>query len=247
MTMKYENASEVLPEPLLQELRKYAAGKLLYIPLAEEKKAWGEVSGYRQLLIKRNQFIVNKFLHGNEIHELSKEFSLSEETIKKIVYSRKETNKLNYFPTTKSAKEYAQAGMLEEWLHTYLLFDRRNKAFSEGLNLVCRYYLGPVIMPLQLFQRSSGPEEHMKWKVDQAVFEHRVALWMDKIRLNEELPPLIINYEENAFEINSDNPLFEALIRTEMKKHPIIIWTTERSDYSSFINEYRTYVENDFI
>lgn len=37
--MKYENAGEVLPEELLKEIQKYAAGKLLYIPKGEEKKA----------------------------------------------------------------------------------------------------------------------------------------------------------------------------------------------------------------
>lgn len=36
--MKYENASDVIPEELLKEIQKYAAGKLLYIPSGEEKK-----------------------------------------------------------------------------------------------------------------------------------------------------------------------------------------------------------------
>jgi len=30
--MNYENAGDVLPERLLKEVKKYAAGKLLYIP-----------------------------------------------------------------------------------------------------------------------------------------------------------------------------------------------------------------------
>ena len=68
------------------------------------------------------------FLHGIEIRELSKEFFLSVETIKRIVYSKKDTNKLDYHPTSRSAREYSEAGMLEVWIHTYLLFDRYNKA-----------------------------------------------------------------------------------------------------------------------
>ncbi|GAB6930533.1 hypothetical protein JCM10914A_45160 [Paenibacillus sp. JCM 10914] len=45
--MKYENASDVIPEGLLKEVQKYAAGKLLYIPSGEEKKQHcHDISGY---------------------------------------------------------------------------------------------------------------------------------------------------------------------------------------------------------
>ncbi|WP_251038365.1 hypothetical protein [Paenibacillus albidus] len=122
--MNYENAGDVLPEQLLKG-----------IPLEKEKKAWGEVSGYRHFLVKRNQLILNMFLHGIEIRKLSKEFFLSEETIKRIVYSKK--------PTSRSAMEYSEAGMLEEWIHTYLLFDRYNKAemTEKTMHLQMDYYL----------------------------------------------------------------------------------------------------------
>lgn len=243
MTLNYENAGDVLPEQLLKEVKKYAAGKLLYIPLEQEKKAWGEVSGYRHYLVRRNQFILNKFMHGTEIRELANEFCLSEETVKRIVYSKKDTNKLDYHPTSKSAIAYADAGMLEEWIHTYLLFDRRNKSFSDGLRLFSRYYLGPIKMPLSLFQRSSGPEDNMKWKVHPTVFENRVMSWTDKIKSGEETPPLIINYDNGIFEINNDNPLFEALNRSGVTEHPIIIWITEKEDYATFATDYAMYVE----
>lgn len=39
--MKYENAKDVLPKELLEELKKYAAGKLLYVPLGDKKRNWG--------------------------------------------------------------------------------------------------------------------------------------------------------------------------------------------------------------
>lgn len=43
--MKYEHANDVLPEALVREIQKYAAGKLLYIPSTSGKRAWGEASG----------------------------------------------------------------------------------------------------------------------------------------------------------------------------------------------------------
>lgn len=56
--MKYENAKEILPAQLLAEVQKYVGGKLLYIPVENESKSWGEASGYRQKLLKRNYMIV---------------------------------------------------------------------------------------------------------------------------------------------------------------------------------------------
>lgn len=55
--MKYGNASSILPKELLREVQKYAAGKLLYIPSREEKRAWSETFGYREQLQKRNRMI----------------------------------------------------------------------------------------------------------------------------------------------------------------------------------------------
>lgn len=240
--MKYENAGDILPEHLLQELKIYAAGKLLYVPYDKEKKTWGEVSGYRQFLSKRNQMIFNLFLHGRTIDDLSDEYYLSPETIKKIVYSKKNKQFLDYHPTAESAIEYSNAGLLEEWVHTYLLFDRQNKVFSDGLRLFYRYYFGPLMMPLALFERCSGPEKSMKWKVDFNSFEAQVNEWINRIKNGEHVPPLIINYAAGQFEINCNNPLFEAMKRLNITKYYIIIWITEKEDNDRFMKKFNMYI-----
>ncbi|MEK4852926.1 CD3324 family protein [Paenibacillus sp. FSL H7-0756] len=240
--MNYENAGDILPEKLLQEVKKYAAGKLLYVPQDNHKKAWGEVSGQRQALVRRNQMMLNKFLNGTPVCELSKEYFLSEETVKRIVYSKKDTNKLDYHPTTNSAKAYSEAGMLEEWIHTYLLFGRRNKGFSDGLRLMCRYYAGPLRMPLSLLSRSSGPEGGMMWRVDRDYFEQKVLHWMNDIHAGQDTPPLIVNYAQGELELNCGNPLLEALKRSEVSEYPVILWVTERADYSKALADYAMHV-----
>lgn len=239
--MNYENAGDLLPEELLKEVKKYAAGKLLYVPLDQEKKAWGEASGYRQVLVRRNQIIYNKYLHGTSISELSKEYYLSQETVKRIVYSKKDTNKLDYYPTAQSAAAYSEAGMLEEWIHTYLLFGRRNQAFSEGLRLMCRIYEGPHWLPLDLFKQTSGPGRGMKWQVDQGDFEQKVMHCSKQIQRGEEPPPLIANYVQGTMELNSGNPLLEALHREGVSKYPVIVWMTEAEDYEQYLRHYAEY------
>ena len=87
--MKYKNANDVLPETLLAELQKYAAGELLPIPqLKERRKSWGESSGTRQYLRKRNQEIRDRFGQGQTVDELSDAYSLSPDSIRKIIYAK---------------------------------------------------------------------------------------------------------------------------------------------------------------
>lgn len=245
--MEYLNAKDILPTELLKQVKKYAAGKYLYVPQNEDDmKSWGELSGYRKQLRKRNRMIINKFQHGVTIEELSKEYFLSEETVKKIVYSKKKAEELLFYPHIESAKEYEEQGLLEEWIHTYLLFERKNKAFSDGLYLEERYYIGPIIMPVNFFHRSSGPEEEMKWRVDKGMFEERTNCWMDRLKSNEKVPPLIISYFDNTFEINCNSPLHEALVRMNIKEFPVIIWITLRKDYEDFKQKYGKYVKFDY-
>ena len=67
--MKYENAKDILPASLLREVQKYAEGKAIYIPKRERSKGWGEASGYREKLNKRNALICSRYGAGAGIME----------------------------------------------------------------------------------------------------------------------------------------------------------------------------------
>jgi len=84
--MKYKNASDVLPENLLQEVQKYAAGETLYFPKDKERKKWGEKTGAREYFRERNEEIQQKYLQKMSIEHLANEYFLSVETIRKIVF-----------------------------------------------------------------------------------------------------------------------------------------------------------------
>lgn len=84
--MKYQNAAEILPEYLLQELQNYISGDLLYIPKADPKKEWGADSGSRSYYAKRNSEIRVQFRSGTAVDELAKQYGLADSTIKKIIY-----------------------------------------------------------------------------------------------------------------------------------------------------------------
>lgn len=86
--MKYRNASEILPDILLREIQKYTSGEAIYIPQTEERQKWGEGSGARRYYEERNQKIREKHEEGASMEELSETFSLSVETIRKILYRK---------------------------------------------------------------------------------------------------------------------------------------------------------------
>lgn len=85
--MKYINARDILPEPLVQVLQHHAAGSYIYVP-SDRKKSWGEVSGYRAELDARNQAIVDDHCAGCTVMALAERYALSESAIRKIIRER---------------------------------------------------------------------------------------------------------------------------------------------------------------
>lgn len=241
--MKYENGKDIFPEKLLKQIQKYAAGKVVYIPVGETKRSWGETSGYKRFLAERNRDIKAKFKSGIDIERLADEYYLSVESIRKIVYSKKEVFILDYKCALSSAKEYSAAGKLEEWVHTYLLSDGNNKEFSDGLKLFDRFFIGPVKMPLKLFTRCCGPEENMKYRVNGEWFEYHVNELAEVIRKEKDMPPLIVHYVDGGFELNDGNHRYEAYSRLGIEEYYVIVWITEKHEYDDFVKRYSDYLQ----
>ena len=85
----HKNARDILPDRLLRELQEYVSGETLYIPKAEEKKSWGEMSGARSYYKRRNAEIRKKYAEGTAMDGLCEEYHLSHDTVRKIIYAEK--------------------------------------------------------------------------------------------------------------------------------------------------------------
>lgn len=85
--MKYRNAADILPDTLMRELQKYAAGKLLYVPKPAARRPWGEASGARSYYTQRNEALRARFRAGESIAALAAEYHLSPETVRRILYT----------------------------------------------------------------------------------------------------------------------------------------------------------------
>ena len=87
--MKYINARDVLPEHLIKTLQDYIQGGYIYIPSdASRQKSWGEASGYRLELEKRNRDIILDRRNGMSAEDLSEKYHLSVYAIRKIIYRK---------------------------------------------------------------------------------------------------------------------------------------------------------------
>ncbi|MCT4507187.1 MAG: CD3324 family protein [Tepidibacter sp.] len=91
--MKYEKAQNILPHDILELIQEYIDGGYLYIPRkSDSKKAWGENSGIKNSLKKRNKEIFNRYKQGMLVKELAAQFYLTEHSIRRII--RKEKQKV---------------------------------------------------------------------------------------------------------------------------------------------------------
>ncbi len=87
--MKYINAKEILPDKLIKELQEYVQAGYVYVPAKNEQhKSWGELSGYRKELSKRNSIIISEYRNGASIEELADRYYLSIYAIRKIIYKK---------------------------------------------------------------------------------------------------------------------------------------------------------------
>ena len=241
--MGYRNAQEIFPENLLKQIQRYVAGETIYIPARDERKAWGETSGYQRYIRERNEEIRASFAVGDTIEGLMDRYSLSYDSIKRIVYNRRETAMLKYSATLSSAKAYAEAGKLDAWIHLYLNEEGRNIPFSDGLKLFDRYYFSPAQFPIGLFTRCTGPEPEMKYRVDKDWWEHRIAELEKSVKADDDMPPLIVHYVDGAFELNDGNHRHKVYENLGIEKAWVIIWITEEAERDDFMEKYGEYVK----
>jgi len=84
--MKYKSAQKILPKEIIKIIQQYVDGSYLYIPRKDEnRKSWGENSGFKNELIERNTQIYNSFNNGSSVKELANKYYLTQNSIRKII------------------------------------------------------------------------------------------------------------------------------------------------------------------
>lgn len=81
----YKNAKDVLPNELLEAVQRYLQGEVLYVPVKDRRRRWGERSGVRKELSERNEAIREAYRQGRSLDELATAHHLSVETVRKLI------------------------------------------------------------------------------------------------------------------------------------------------------------------
>ncbi|TQR42590.1 hypothetical protein [Paenibacillus popilliae] len=170
--------------------------------------------------------IRNKYTHGVTVSELADEYFLSLDSVKKIVYLKKNDRKLTYAPTLESAVQYANTGMLEEWIECYLLLTRKAIPLLDDFMKGGHLCIGVVKFPLRLIQ-----SQVIKLGENHAAEDggHAAAL-----------PPLLLQYEEGKFHCNFQIELLTVLKQRKVNAYPTIIVMKGNEDYKRFMKYYGT-------
>ena len=87
--MSYIKAEEILPEELIRKIQEYADGVYIYIPRRPgNRQPWGQETGYKAELKLRNDRIRNDYAAGESVTALSREYHLSEKSIRRILQKK---------------------------------------------------------------------------------------------------------------------------------------------------------------
>ncbi|WIV12711.1 chromosome partitioning protein ParB [Proteiniborus sp. MB09-C3] len=149
---------------------------------------------------------------------------------------------MNSLCTLSEAFEYSKRDKIEEWIHMFLHDEGDNFELSDGLKLEKRFFIGPIKIPLKLFERCCGPEENIKYKIDEIGFNERVCSIINRYKDGWDMPPLIINYCKGKFVLNDGNHRYEALVRSYITEYYAIVWITDYEDYQRFNTEYNCFI-----
>ena len=229
--MKYENAKDILPAKLLEEVQKYAEGKVIYIPRTEKSRGWGEASGYRDKLKKRNALICSRYSAGQSIFELAEEFFLSPETIKKLVYGKK-MELPEFSPSIASAEQFAAAGMGEEWVRSYLSL--RQKAMPD----IGEYFMSELVrIPLRLIDSGNSTEMIDAGKTARNSDGIAEGSCFDETDQDCHEVPLIAFYDQGIFSVPFQSSYLTGLEKEKRNAHYAFIFA-KNEDYGYFWNHY---------
>jgi len=135
--------------------------------------------------------------------------------------------------TIKGAREAADAGQIDEWVHAFLSTGLgANPPMAVGLRKQQRWWIGPVAVPIASVTRICGPEAGMEYRTTREAWEARVAAIMAVEP--EQLPPVILEYRGPALlGLCDGSHRHEAIRRRGRENIWALVWCNTESDFVS--------------
>lgn len=140
--------------------------------------------------------------------------------------------------TTASAKKMANEGLIAEWVQEYLRGEGDNAPLADGLLLTQRYYLGPMELPLEDFQRNTGPEINREFQVTLESFQANIKGIQERLNQDWDMPPLLIQYDQGTYQLSDGNHRHAALMDMGKRDYSIIFWCSSEKELEELKKTY---------
>jgi hypothetical protein len=129
------------------------------------------------------------------------------------------------------ARRAAECGLLEGWVHSYLLGPGGNRPFSDGLKRRTRYWRDPELLPIHMLRRTCGPEPEMTYQEPLESWLRRVDAIASSFRELDPFPPLIAQYESGRLLVNDGSHRLAAFQTLGLVQCWVIVWYADDSEY----------------
>jgi hypothetical protein len=131
-----------------------------------------------------------------------------------------------------SCMDAANCGRLDDWAHSYLSAGHSaNAGLREGLRLQRRYWIGPLLLPLERLERCCGPEPGMEFPVPVGAWQRKVSDIASGLKDPMSVPPLIIEWRAGVLSVRDGSHRYAAMTVAQWDACWVIVWCNNANDY----------------
>jgi hypothetical protein len=131
-----------------------------------------------------------------------------------------------------SCKDFANSGRLDKWVDSYLDGGPwANEGLREGLGRQRRYWIGPLLIPLDRLERCCGPEPDMEYFVPHGAWAQKVAGISCQLSEPMSVPPLIVEWRDGKLSVRDGNHRHAAMAAVGWQDAWVVVWCNSADDY----------------
>jgi Phytanoyl-CoA dioxygenase (PhyH) len=132
-----------------------------------------------------------------------------------------------------SCIDAANSRRVDDWVRAYLgAGPWANAGLREGLQHRRRYWIGPLLLPLQRLERCCGPESGMEFSVPAVAWHRKVSEIAAGLTASSDLPPLIVEWRDGLLSIRDGNHRYAAMAAAGWSTCWVIIWCNTADDHA---------------
>lgn len=126
----------------------------------------------------------------------------------------------------------ADAGRLEGWVHGFLAAGpSANPELSAGLRRAERFWIGPVLLPLDQLQPCCGPG--LEFPVPLHEWERRISRMAASLGDPKTVPPLIVEWRSGRLSIRDGNHRHAAMRSRGWSGAWAVVWQNSAEDFAA--------------